>query len=275
MNFISTFDELNKLYESVTSKSYAVAKTPKPVAKKDHFYFNDSKDVAWGSAAACYSCGPLSFLTAGYDLFDSIDKAEAFAKEVLRDNYFYSAYVIDVTDPTAFKCVCAVDQNRRVKEACKKELTKAPVVEKEEVTENFDNESGSKAWNKKSVIYYTQAAKDLGLTDFDMKAVSVGGGKQKAIITAKKNGKQLSTEADYLDTIEDINNASDAKEFLKYIFGGLSESVEPEAEELTEAAEDEEIEIEIAEDDEAIEDNTSDAEEIEKTNAFTVGEMIA
>jgi hypothetical protein len=113
--------------------------------------------------------------------------------------------------------------------------------------ENFKNEQGSQAWNKKSVIYYTQAAKDLGLTDFDMKAVSVGGGKQKAIITAKKNGKQLSTEADYLDTIEDINNASDAKEFLEYIFGGLSESVEPEAEELTEAAEDEEIEIDIEE----------------------------
>ena len=118
------------------------------------------------------------------------------------------------------------------------------------IQENFKNEQGSLAWNKKSIMSYTQAAKELGLTDFDMKAVSVGGGKQKAVITAKKNGKQISTEADYLDTIEDINNAADAKGFLEYIFGGLSESVESEEEVLTEAAEDEE-EIEIVDDEEA------------------------
>ena len=101
-------------------------------------------------------------------------------------------------------------------------------VEPKRTLENFDNESGASAWNKKAVIYYTQAAKELGLTDFTMKAVSIGGGKQKAILTAKKNGKQLSTEADYLDTIEDISSAADAKEFLEYVFGGLQENFDNE-----------------------------------------------
>ena len=121
------------------------------------------------------------------------------------------------------------------------EELEAPVVEKEEVTENFDNESGSKAWNNTVIGYYTQAAKDLGLSDFAMKAVNVDGGKQKAVITAKKAGKQISTEADYIETV-DIKNVEDAKECLEYYFGDLSESVESVEEPLIEAA-DEEIEI--------------------------------
>lgn len=87
----------NKPLDESTMRSFAVAKVRRPQADRDHFYFDDGGDI--------YYAGPLRFLTDGLDLFHTLSDAEIFASKVLEDNYFDEAYIIDITDPKAFKYI--------------------------------------------------------------------------------------------------------------------------------------------------------------------------
>ena len=73
---------------------FAVAKTRTPKAGLDHFYFDDG---------GCFYTAPFRFLQSGRDLFDTVQEATTFAKEVLKDNYYDEAYVVKVINPTTFK----------------------------------------------------------------------------------------------------------------------------------------------------------------------------
>jgi hypothetical protein len=107
----------------------------------------------------------------------------------------------------------------------------------EAVVENFENENGVAAWSKNAISWYTQAAKELGLSDYTMKLVGYGNN-AKVVVTAVKNGKKLSAEELNEAVTHEVQNVEDAKEFIKYIFPDLTESI-------TEAAEDEIVEDEI------------------------------
>jgi hypothetical protein len=91
----------------------------------------------------------------------------------------------------------------------------------ESLAENYEDDLGRKAWSKNAMSYFDQAAKELGLENFTMKAVSrdinKAGSKDTAIITATKDGKKLEAE----DTVEDTNprNVAEAKEILEFVFG--------------------------------------------------------
>lgn len=107
----------------------------------------------------------------------------------------------------------------------------------EAVVENFERDNGVAAWSKNAISWYTQAAKELGLSDYTMKLVGYGND-TKVVVTAVKNGKKLSAEEPNEAVTHEVQNVEDAKEFIKYIFPDLTESI-------TEAAEDEIVEDEI------------------------------
>lgn len=91
----------------------------------------------------------------------------------------------------------------------------------ESLAENYEDDLGRKAWSKNAMSYFDQAAKELGLENFTMKAVSrdinKAGSKDTAIIAATKDGKKLEAE----DTVENTNprNVAEAKEILEFAFG--------------------------------------------------------
>ena len=109
--------------------------------------------------------------------------------------------------------------------------------ELDKLYEEFDNENGATNWSKAVIGYYTQAAKELGLANFDMKRVG-SGSNAKVVVTAIKNGKNISAEESEEAVTHQIKSAAEAKDHIKVLFPDLAESLE-----LTEAAEEEEIEI--------------------------------
>jgi hypothetical protein len=109
-------------------------------------------------------------------------------------------------------------------EAAEEVANEEPVDEEpveESLAENYEDDLGRKAWSKNAMSYFDQAAKELGLENFTMKAVSrdinKAGSKDTAIITATKDGKKLEAE----DAVEDTNprNVAEAKEILEFVFG--------------------------------------------------------
>ena len=125
------------------------------------------------------------------------------------------------------------------------------LYESETVAENYENDNGVTAWSKNAISYYEQAAKELGLENYTMKLTKVGG-KDKAIVTAVKNGKTLSAEESDVAMTHNVKNVEDAKEQIQFLFPELTESVTTDEvaveegctkESLAEAAEEDEIEI--------------------------------
>ena len=99
-----------------------------------------------------------------------------------------------------------------------------PKEKKESLTENFDNENGVKAWTTKVIGYYTQAARELGLADYTMRAVGYGSN-SKVVISATKDGKKLSVEESNERMTHDIKDVEDAKDFILFEFPELAESL--------------------------------------------------
>jgi hypothetical protein len=123
------------------------------------------------------------------------------------------------------------------------------LYEPEAVVENFNNDNGVEAWSKNVIGYYTQAAKELGLTDYTMKSTGYGDN-SKVIISAVKDGKKLSVEESNEAMTHDIKNVEDAKEFIKFVLPELTEAAANEepveegcAKEALNEAADEEIEF--------------------------------
>jgi len=125
------------------------------------------------------------------------------------------------------------------------------LYEELEITENFDNDNGVTAWSKNVIDLYTQAAEQLGLSDYTMTMTRDDNGKDIAVITATKNGKKLFAEEPSIDETHNVKNIEDAKEVIKFLFPDLTESCK---EALTEAAEDEVVEEEIPVDEEPVEE---------------------
>ena len=86
----------------------------------------------------------------------------------------------------------------------------------EPVIENFQDEKGSGAWNKQAMEYFNQAAKKLGLSNFEMNSKD----NDVVIITAEKDGKKISGESNYLDSLE-VRDIKDAEEFIKFTLPDL------------------------------------------------------
>lgn len=89
--------------------------------------------------------------------------------------------------------------------------------------ENYEDELGRKAWSKNAMGYYDQAAKELGLTNFSMQMVKKNG-EDCAIISATKDGKNLSAEEAFVQETHNVRNVEDAKSYINYVFG-LDESL--------------------------------------------------
>lgn len=216
MNFISTFDELNKLYEEVEA--------PKNVAFMDFTGSSEAfKDVYEKRIKVDKFEGEVKSVTDAQmkAVCDAVNAGDNVTLYTCDDDYKINCK--SIIGKKNFKVITVVKES--TKEACK-------------VKENFENtENGAKSWTDKSINFYTQAAKELGLENLEMKETGFGSN-VKVIVSAVKDGKKLSTEDSGAGT--EVKDVADAKEYLSYIFA-LEESCDKKK--LTEATEDDEIEI--------------------------------
>ena len=108
--------------------------------------------------------------------------------------------------------------NESLNEASSKtpwDIIAAAYPELNNMTEDFDNEAGVKAWSANAIKAYKQAAQNLGLTDFNM-TIKGYGNSAVATISFKKNGKVMSKEVDL--NVTHVNSVQDAIDFLQYTF---------------------------------------------------------
>lgn len=244
MNFNSVFEELNKLYEEKPAKEepkvadsekseeeVAEACTEEGCENKALTEAADEEEIEIVDDEAaveepaeepvepiarqlileCVKCGALVIkdeadvvVDEESDLVNAEDECE-YCEE--KEGY----KIIGVVAP--YEAIEVVDDEAEVAD-------EEPV--EEALAENFENDNGVKAWSKNAISFYEQAAKELGLADYTMKMENRSG-KDVAVITATKDGKELSAEESNVEMTHDVNNVADAKEFIEFIFPEIAQ----------------------------------------------------